>query len=1036
MDWDRFRQAYSSALPDGIMLSRIRLVQSWLALSPEAAFAAATDSGTSDTDLRPFFQALGLIQTKLQRDMGIPIAPESQQVTFKILSEFEQGRGTDAEKEFAKRVFSGAQFASSLARVCPSLLNPLTPAELAKTKLQEQVLALCPRLNEFATTYRPGQMTVALLDSMKELLLEFQDVANAAAPDNQGLPFAYSQIAHTTELLAKGCIDLGKNDEALLWFGHAANWFETGEEPKHAEACRSEAKTLQTKLAGDLDAAAGEALNVLVAPAKDAGPLDTAAAYVNLSQVANDAGDLFEAQQYVDSAVSELQTCGFPDPQTVGVEAAVSSWFETSARELTGIPLLGQINQLEQWFLSIYTVRIATMLKKDEQAAAKLLTQVEELKAMIHRIDAEADIAREQVARELREYVAGPAMPPVPSPQVAADQSAHAMQAVDDALLETAKACNSRSWGSDPMDDLLARLDQIKVDAAALQMPLYDAKVMLERAYVLQALGRGADMLPLAKQARARLLGDRLPSLGSFSQGYERSSYLDTFAKQAEAQIITGDHEGLLATCEEVIRDFETERYRVNSPFRQSALLNAVVIFYKWAAFAAFKLSRWDNMLEVIELIKARSAIHSRLLPETPDLSESALTKEFEDVSKALELQGAGADPDLVARRRHLWDLLSIARAHGASAKQLPALTLSAVQTALAEDEALIGYFWLSDDTLLVMAVDHQRFEANRVTLKPDELQDLNDFIKALQQLRGVSRGMDKALRRFADILLPAFCRDFIATKKRLIVSPHHALHLIPLHALPWEAEFVATQFAIRYVPNFSSLLLPWENKCENRVLAIGIKQFADPAVMPLANVEDDASAIAQFYTDRGAETDLLLGSSASRERIEDLREQGTTGRFRCLHLGTHGLSVFDTPNQPLESKLLLQDSALDSMDIAGLQFSAELAVLSACHSGQRAIAGRDLGEFPGDDIFGLQSALFQSGVRSVLGTLWLVETESSSAIVRAFHKHFAEGNSAETSLQMAVKQYLSSDTRNKECFYWAPYFISSLGSFTKAATA
>ena len=441
-------------------------------------------------------------------------------------------------------------------------------------------------------------------------------------------------------------------------------------------------------------------------------------------------------------------------------------------------------------------------------------------------------------------------------------------------------------------------------------------------------------------------------------------------------------------------------------------------------------------MLEAVELIKARSAIHSRMLPEIPDLSATALAKEFEDVSRTLEQQGADADPDLVARRRHLWDLLSIARAHGASAKQMPALTLSAVQSALAEDEALLGYFWLSDDTLLVMAVDHQRFIADRVTLKQDELQNLNGFVKALQQLRGVSRGMDKALRRFADVLLPPFCREFIANKQRLIVSPHHALHLIPIHALPWDAEFVGTKFAIRYVPNFSSLLLPWENKCENRVLAIGIKQFADAAIMPLANVEDDASAIAQFYTDRGAETELLLGSSASRERIEKLREQGTTGRFRCLHLGTHGLSVFDTPNQPLESKLLLQDAALDSMDIAGLQFSAELAVLSACHSGQRAIAGRDLGEFPGDDIFGLQSALFQSGVRSVLGTLWLVETESSSAIVRAFHKHFADGNPAETSLQMAVSQYLSSDTRNKECFYWAPYFISSLGSFTNAVTA
>ena len=60
-------------------------------------------------------------------------------------------------------------------------------------------------------------------------------------------------------------------------------------------------------------------LNVLVAPAKNASPLDTAAAYVNLSEVAYSAGDLFEAQQYVDSAVRELQARGFPDPLAVGL---------------------------------------------------------------------------------------------------------------------------------------------------------------------------------------------------------------------------------------------------------------------------------------------------------------------------------------------------------------------------------------------------------------------------------------------------------------------------------------------------------------------------------------------------------------------------------------------------------------------------------------------------------------------------------------------------------------------------------------------
>jgi hypothetical protein len=105
-DWENFRQAYCSGLPDGLMLGRIRLVESWLALPPEGALAAATASGSMDSDLRPTFQVLRLILMRAQKDIGIPFAPESQAEILKILSEAEQGRGTDAEKNFAKRVFS------------------------------------------------------------------------------------------------------------------------------------------------------------------------------------------------------------------------------------------------------------------------------------------------------------------------------------------------------------------------------------------------------------------------------------------------------------------------------------------------------------------------------------------------------------------------------------------------------------------------------------------------------------------------------------------------------------------------------------------------------------------------------------------------------------------------------------------------------------------------------------------------------------------------------------------------------------------
>ncbi|MGC2660070.1 MAG: CHAT domain-containing protein, partial [Bryobacteraceae bacterium] len=507
--------------------------------------------------------------------------------------------------------------------------------------------------------------------------------------------------------------------------------------------------------------------------------------------------------------------------------------------------------------------------------------------------------------------------------------------------------------------------------------------------------------------------------------------YLDALKREVMGNVISGDFEGALKLCEETIQDFEVQRYRVNSGFRQSALLSYVSDFYTWAAFSAFKLKRWDNMLEAIDLIKARSAIRSRLMPEAPDQLESKLDSEFDAVNAALKL--VPSDATLRTKRRQLWDLLSIASPHDVKAAEIPVLTVSAMQEALAEDEALIGYFWLSASVVLSIQIDRDRFHAERIVLKSEASARLKSFVRFVQQLTK-SHLMESRVAQLGSVLLPDFLRDFMATKRRIIFSPHHSLHLFPFHAVRWDAnDFVGTKFAVRYVPNFSSVLIPSAQRTENRVLAIGIREFADGAGTSLESMEEDAATISNSYRVAGATVETLLGTDASRDRIEALRHAGLLQKFRCVHLGTHGVSVFETPEEPLESRLLLQDGPLDAMDIANLHLSAELVMLSACHSGQRAIELRNLGEVPGDDIFGLQSALFRSGVRSIVGALWVLAMSSGSPISRAFHRYYANGELAEVALQLAVKDYLAhASFPFNDVYYWAPYFISSIGSADK----
>jgi CHAT domain-containing protein len=151
---------------------------------------------------------------------------------------------------------------------------------------------------------------------------------------------------------------------------------------------------------------------------------------------------------------------------------------------------------------------------------------------------------------------------------------------------------------------------------------------------------------------------------------------------------------------------------------------------------------------------------------------------------------------------------------------------------------------------------------------------------------------------------------------------------------------------------------------------------------------------------------------------------------YRCLHLATHGSSVLagDARDDPLACGIALRDGMLDGLALASLDLHAELVVLAACHSGQRALGGRGLAQLPGDDLFGLQGVLFGAGVNALLGALWPVDDDSARAILVDFHRAYAGGAAPELALQRALKAHLAAPERRHTLYDWAPFFLSVLG--------
>ncbi len=123
------------------------------------------------------------------------------------------------------------------------------------------------------------------------------------------------------------------------------------------------------------------------------------------------------------------------------------------------------------------------------------------------------------------------------------------------------------------------------------------------------------------------------------------------------------------------------------------------------------------------------------------------------------------------------------------------------------------------------------------------------------------------------------------------------------------------------------------------------------------------------------------LDDAFTAERLVEAVTRPASGAPGLLHLGTH----FDLrPGRMARSSLLLGDgSRWPLARIAALDFSAlQLVTLAACDTGSSGSNAGPLTE-------SLQDLILQRGAGHVLASLWRVDDASTSALMRAFYRHW-----------------------------------------------
>jgi CHAT domain-containing protein/tetratricopeptide (TPR) repeat protein len=324
------------------------------------------------------------------------------------------------------------------------------------------------------------------------------------------------------------------------------------------------------------------------------------------------------------------------------------------------------------------------------------------------------------------------------------------------------------------------------------------------------------------------------------------------------------------------------------------------------------------------------------------------------------------------------------------------------IQRLLGPETTLLSYYVSANQTVIFVTTRNS-FKAVEVPVGEKELRNAASWFRSFAR----TGNSEPASLKQLDNWLIAPVRQYIKTPF-VCVIPHGILHQLPFAALNDGKAYFGEQHTIYYLPAAS--LLPFVIKRARNVnrSMLAIAQAKAEGWPALHYVDQEARTLAQSYDGK-----LFLTGQASK--AEFLRHAGD---YDILHIAAH--AELNT-RSPLFSRILLApdqngSSGLEVREIYDLNLShTNLVVLSACET-QLGAQSR------GDDIVGLNRAFLYAGASSIIASLWRVDDQATSLLMRSFYTHLKQGMAKAEALRMA-----QAETRRKypNPYYWAAFVLT-----------
>lgn len=353
---------------------------------------------------------------------------------------------------------------------------------------------------------------------------------------------------------------------------------------------------------------------------------------------------------------------------------------------------------------------------------------------------------------------------------------------------------------------------------------------------------------------------------------------------------------------------------------------------------------------------------------------------------------------------------------------------LEALKSKLEPDELVLNLF-VTDRAIVIFSISSTNHELHLIQCNISDFNAIAGRTKSRLSTPGDMDGTIADIQDVSDIILSPI-KDRLNKFKRLVIIPDGILNGIPLTILSKSSEHyvpLIMEHEVLFTPSISYLITQRDSEYQfeaGKLLAVADPYYGSRAVpeiyrddsitfykravesfnlfSPLPETRLEVENVSRFF--RPDEVEFLLGNEASEAAIAAANLQ----QFRYLHFATHGILGNQIPGifEPAlvlatEPKDSSKDGFLTLSEVEKLKLNCELAVLSACDTGS--------GEYyTGEGVIGLSRGFLIAGSRSVLVSLWPVNSVTTVDLMTSFYWNFRSGKSKAESLRLAQLALLS----------------------------